>query len=68
MTISFSSLKVKDAAKPAELLTVGGTICENVPNLLTPAEEQSVNVEYASLTAPQKAVVDAFVALLKSKL
>lgn len=67
MIISFNCLQTKDAEQPAELLTIGGTIVENVPNLPTPVCNKSVDIQYASLTAPQKVIVDNFVALLKSK-
>jgi hypothetical protein len=66
MTINFTELKIKQ--DPAGNQGLNVSLIENVPSLPTPVTQEAVNIEYGSLTTPQKAVVDSFIDLLKSKL
>ena len=66
MTIQFTDLKIK--ATPAGEQGLNVSLVENDPTITNPTQQSSAYIDTTTLTAPQKAVVDAFIALMKSKL
>lgn len=55
-------------ASPAENVGLTVSLAENKPSITNPTEQKSVSINSATLNPADKAVVDAFIALMKSKL
>lgn len=66
MTIQFTDLLIKTAPAGNQGLTV--SLVENNPAIVNPTEQQSATINTANLNPGERATVDAFIALLKSKL
>lgn len=66
MTINFTDLKIKATPAGNQGMTV--SLAESDPTIVNPTEQENVLIDVTKLNSAEKATVNAFIALMKSKL